>query len=53
MTEPTEIWICAAHHPAFRCGGWAFVRRIKGQLSGVAGGGEQWGVGVIGGDPLV
>jgi len=38
MTEPTEIWICAAHHPAFRCGGWAFVRRIKGQLSGVAGG---------------
>jgi ribonuclease HI len=38
MTEPTEIWICAAHHPAFRCGGWAFVRRLKGQLSGTAGG---------------
>lgn len=38
MTEPIQIWTCAAHHPAFRCGGWAFVRRVEGQVSGVAGG---------------
>lgn len=38
MTEPTLIWICAAHNPAFRCGGWAYVREVGGQLSGAAGG---------------
>jgi len=38
MTAPIRLWICAAHHPAFRCGGWATVRRVDGQVIGVAGG---------------
>jgi ribonuclease HI len=38
MAEPIQIWTCAAFHPAFRCGGWAGVRLVQGQVSGVAGG---------------
>jgi hypothetical protein len=38
MTAPAEIWIGAAHHPAFRCGGWAWVRRDRGEVAGAAGG---------------
>jgi ribonuclease HI len=38
MTEPIRIWTCAAHHPAFRCGGWAFVRAGQGPVCGAAGG---------------
>jgi hypothetical protein len=38
MTAPAEIWIGAAHHPAFRCGGWAWLRRDRGEVAGAAGG---------------
>jgi hypothetical protein len=38
MSDTATIWICAAHHAAFRCGGWAFVREVQGQVSGAAGG---------------
>jgi hypothetical protein len=38
MTNPVRLWICAAHHPAFRCCGWAYVRIVEGQASGAAGG---------------
>jgi ribonuclease HI len=38
MTNPIRLWTSAAYHPAFRCGGWAFVREAGGQLSGGAGG---------------
>jgi hypothetical protein len=38
MTTPLQIWVCAAHHPAFRCGGWASLRLDGGQVSGAAGG---------------
>jgi ribonuclease HI len=38
MTETIRIWASAAHHPAFRCGGWAWVRSAGGALSGAAGG---------------
>ena len=37
MTPPIQIWTRAAWHPAFTCGGWAFV--VSGvDLSGKAGG---------------
>jgi hypothetical protein len=32
------LWTASTHHTAFRCGGWASVRLIAGQPSGVAGG---------------
>jgi len=38
VTDPIQIWTCAAHHAAFRCGGWAHVRLAQGQVSGEAGG---------------
>jgi ribonuclease HI len=38
MSTPMQIWVCAAHHPAFRCGGWASVRADRGQVVGAAGG---------------
>ena len=38
MTSPIRIWTCAAYLPAYRCGGWAFVRVGQGQASGAAGG---------------
>ncbi len=38
MSSPIRLWLCAAHHPAFLCGGWAWVRELGGQVSGGAGG---------------
>lgn len=38
MSQPVRLWIAASHHPAHRCGGWAFVRVAAGQSSGAAGG---------------
>lgn len=38
MTEVIRLWTCAAHHSAFRCGGWATVRAIGGAATGLAGG---------------
>ncbi|MDE2489167.1 MAG: ribonuclease H [Alphaproteobacteria bacterium] len=38
MHAPVRIWLEVAHHPAFRVGGWAFVRRNDGEVSGTAGG---------------
>jgi len=38
MTEPLRIWIRASHHPAFRVGGWAWVRAAGAETSGQAGG---------------
>jgi hypothetical protein len=36
-SEPLRIWARAAHHKAFKCGGWAYVR-AGGELTGQAGG---------------
>lgn len=33
-----RIWTTSAHHAAFRCGGWAYVRDVGGTVGGVAGG---------------
>jgi hypothetical protein len=33
-----NIWVAAAHHAAFRCGGWAYVREGAPELTGAAGG---------------
>lgn len=38
MHAPVRIWLEIAHHPAFRVGGWAFVRRKAGEVGGTAGG---------------
>jgi hypothetical protein len=38
MTTSPQIWLCAAYHPAFRCGGWAWLRRCSGEVAGAAGG---------------
>lgn len=38
MTDNVRIWVETAHHPAFRCGGWAFVLKGAEGLSGAAGG---------------
>jgi hypothetical protein len=38
VSTPTQIWLCAAHHPAFRCGGWACLRTEHGEVAGAAGG---------------
>jgi hypothetical protein len=38
MTAPTCLWIAAAYHPAYRCGGWAAVRVGVGGTAGLAGG---------------
>ncbi|OXE36441.1 MAG: hypothetical protein CGW95_07695 [Phenylobacterium zucineum] len=37
MTLPIQIWTRTAWHPAFKCGGWAFVRSGV-ELLGKAGG---------------
>lgn len=43
MTTPENIsvWLQTSHHAAFRVGGWAYVRKAGGELSGMAGGGRQ------------
>jgi ribonuclease HI len=33
-----QIWLGAAHHPSFRCGGWAYVRTEGSLVTGAAGG---------------
>lgn len=33
-----RIWPASAHHAAFRCGGWAFVRDAGREVTGSAGG---------------
>lgn len=38
MHAPVRIWLEVAHHQAFRVGGWAFVCRETGAVSGTAGG---------------
>jgi len=38
MNAPVRIWLEVAHHPAFRVGGWAFVRLAADAVSGTAGG---------------
>jgi hypothetical protein len=38
MTDTIRIWVETSHHVAFRCGGWAFVRKDAEGLSGAAGG---------------
>jgi hypothetical protein len=38
MAETIQIWVETSHHPAFRCGGWAFVRKDAAGLAGAAGG---------------
>ncbi len=38
MTTPLHVWLCAAHHPAFRCGGWAWLRVDQAGVTGGAGG---------------
>jgi hypothetical protein len=35
------LWLEISDHAAFRVGGWAFVRRAGGELSGHAGGGRR------------
>ena len=35
---PSQIWVSAAHHSSFRCGGWASLRRHDGAVTGAAGG---------------
>jgi hypothetical protein len=38
MTAPIRLWIAAAYHPAYRCGGWAAIRVGAGETAGLAGG---------------
>ena len=38
MADTLRIWVEISHHAAFRCGGWAFVRKDADGLSGAAGG---------------
>lgn len=38
MSCTVRIWLEISHHPAFRLGGWSFVRAVGGELSGQAGG---------------
>ena len=38
MADSIQIWVEVSHHAAFRCGGWAFVRKDAEGLSGAAGG---------------
>ncbi len=33
-----RLWVEVSHHPAFLCGGWAWVLEQGGMLSGAAGG---------------
>ena len=41
MPAQVRIWLEVAHHASFRIGGWAFVRRNAGEVSGTAGGARQ------------
>ncbi len=41
MADTIQIWVEVSHRAAFRCGGWAFVRRDADGLSGAAGGGRS------------
>jgi hypothetical protein len=41
MPVSIRIWLEVAYHPAFRIGGWAFVRLDAGGVSGAAGGARQ------------
>jgi hypothetical protein len=34
INTPIPIWTCAAFHPAYLCGGWAFVRAGAGAAGG-------------------
>jgi len=38
MVQPVRLFIETAYHPAFRYGGWGFVREAGGAVSGGAGG---------------
>ena len=38
MSVPIQIWVEASHNPAYRCGGWAYVRRGGESLAGLASG---------------
>ena len=38
MADVVRIWVETSHHAAFRCAGWAFVRKDAEGLSGAAGG---------------
>lgn len=38
MSDTIRIWAGVSHHAAFRCGGWAYVRKVAGQATGAAGG---------------
>lgn len=38
MSVPIQIWVEASHNNAYRCGGWAYVRRGGESLAGLAGG---------------
>lgn len=38
MAETIQIWVETSHHAAFRCGGWAFVRKDAAGTTGAAGG---------------
>ena len=38
MTQAVRLFVETAYHPAFRYGGWGFVREAGGAVSGVAGG---------------
>ncbi len=38
MADIIELWVETSHHPAFRCAGWAFVRKDVTGLTGAAGG---------------
>jgi hypothetical protein len=40
MTVSVRLWLAAAHHPAFRSGGWAYVRAGS-EVVGEAGGERQ------------
>lgn len=40
-----RLWIAADHHTAFRCGGWAWLRQVNGELSGQAGGARNTAAG--------
>jgi ribonuclease HI len=38
VSRPPQIWIAAAYHPAFRCGGWTWLRVAGEDVAGAAGG---------------
>jgi hypothetical protein len=38
MTSLIRIWTASTYHPAFLCGGWAWVRLVDGEIRAAAGG---------------